>query len=151
MKFCIEYSDDIEKRVLNYVSDDYSFDMEPFVREVDYGVILNMLTLTVIDYNKIVEVSGFCPYGSWVKTNHSVPAHKRGLLKVIDKLEPGFDYTLNKEEWPTYVNTQTRWVCVGDPGKTENAVEFINNCVAVIGSDGEFIALWLKPQKLPPV
>ena len=33
--------------------------------------------------------------------------------------------------------------------KQGNAVEFINNCVAVIDDDKEFISLWLKPQSLP--
>jgi uncharacterized protein YbdZ (MbtH family) len=55
---------------------------------------------------------------------------------------------MNNEDWLVHVNVKTGWVCIGNPEKKGNAVEFINNCVAVI-DDKEFVSLWLKPLKLP--
>lgn len=152
MKFIIEYNNNVEQRILTYLSDDYSFDMEPVVLTVNFDVVLNKINLAVVgDNKKIVQIWGFCPYGSWIKTNYSVPSYKKGLLKVKDELEPGFSYGINNEDWPIYVNKQAGWVCIGNPKKTGSAVEFINNCVAVVGNDGDLISLWLKPQILPTI
>lgn len=149
MKFFIEYDDNIEQRLLTYIVDEYSFDIDPTVLEIDYYVVINKLDLTVVD-NKIFQVSGFCPYSSWIKTNLKIPQFKKGILKVADELKPGFSYGINNEkDWLVYVDIQTGWVCLGNPEAIGNAVEFINNCVAVINNNGEFVSLWLKPQSIP--
>jgi hypothetical protein len=58
---------------------------------------------------------------------------------------------VNKEDWPVYVNIRTGWVCIGNPENKGNAVEFINNCVAVIDENKCLASLWLKPKKLPDI
>jgi uncharacterized protein YbdZ (MbtH family) len=150
MKFIIESSNSIEERLLTYIPEECSFDMEPIVSKWDFELIVNKLSLTVID-EKIVQLWGFCGLGEWMKSSYLVPEYKKGILKIEHKLKFGFAYGINDEEFPVYVNVQTGWVCIGNPEKKGNAVEFINNCVAVINDDKEFISLWLKPQSLPQI
>lgn len=149
MKFNIEYDNKIEQRTLTYDSNEYSFDIEPIVDEVNFDIVINKLNLTVVDENKVIQVWGFCPYGDWIKFDSEIISYKKGVLKVVDELEEGFSYRLNNEDLPVYVNIKTGWVCIGNPDKKGNAVEFITNCVAVINNDCELISLWLKPLKLP--
>ncbi|MEH6305244.1 hypothetical protein RYH73_06295 [Olivibacter sp. CPCC 100613] len=151
MKFQIEYTGTAEQKTLIYDIEECSFDTEPTVREIAFDVVLNKLNLTVIDDdNKIVQIWGFSGYNEWIKSNYEVPESKKGTLKVLGDLTSGIgSYLINKKDLPIYVNTQSGWVCVGDPEGKGNAVEFINNCVAVIDDDKEFVSLWLKPQSIP--
>ena len=152
MKFVIEYNSNIEQRLLTYNIEECSFDIEPTVQKINYDIVINKLNLTVTDDNRVVQILGFCGFATWIKTNHNVPEYKKGVLKVLDDLEVGVgSYSIRKEEFPVYVNTQTGWVCIGYPEKSGNAVEFINNCVVVINGDDEFISLWLKPLSLPEI
>jgi len=68
----------------------------------------------------------------------------------MDNLESGFSYGINSDdEWPVYVNQKTGWICVGNPERSGEAVEFMNNCVAVVDNNNKLVSLWLKPQELP--
>jgi hypothetical protein len=150
MNFHVDYSENAEQRILNYESKEYSFDTQPSEREINFDLVLNKLNLSVVDGGKVVQVWGFCPYGEWKKSNHDVPHHSQGNLKITNDFEPGFSYKINKDtSWPIYANRQTGWVCIGNPDKHGNAVEFINNCVAVIGENGELLSLWLRPRNFP--
>ncbi len=152
MKFSIDYSDKKENRLLTYDADEYGFNIEPKVAAINFGLVVNTLDLTVVDDDrKVVEVSGFCGLGASIKSDYTVPQYKEGALKVIDDLEPEFSYRIHKEGQPIYVNIQSGWVCIGNPEGKGDAVEFINNCVAVIDDDKEFISLWLKPDRLPDI
>lgn len=152
MKFIIKYSNSIEQKKLTYLADECSFDIEPTIHEINFDVVINKLNLTVAgDDNRIVQVWGFCPYSLWIKANYNVPQYARGILKVATDLKPGFAYAINNDsEWPVYVNAKTGWICIGNPEKSEKAVEFITDCVAVV-YNGELVALWLKPQSLPKI
>lgn len=151
MKFLIEYTDTIEQKTLIYDIEECSFDTVPAVQEINFDVVLNKLNLTTIgDDNKIIQVWGFCGYNEWIKSSYEVPERKKGTLKVLDDLTSGVgSYLIKKETLPVYVNIQTDWICIGNPKKKGNAVEFINDCIAVIDDDREFISLWLKPKLLP--
>jgi hypothetical protein len=153
MKFLIEYTDTLEQKNLIYDIEEYSFDTVPTVQETNFDIVINKLNLTVIDdNNKIVQIWGFCGYNEWIKSNCKIPESRKGVLKVIDDLEAGVgSYSVSKEELPVYVNVETGWVCIGNPQKKGHAVEFINNCVAVIDDSKEFISLWLKPERLPNI
>ena len=153
MKFIIEYGKNIQKRVLTYITEDGSFDMEPFVKNYNFELVLNKLTLSVVD-DTIVQVTGFCGFAEWMKSNYQVPEYKSGSLLVKHNLNYGFAYGINDDdnyEYPVYINVQSGWVCIGNPEKKNNAVEFINNCVAVIDDDKDFVSLWLKPDRLPDI
>ena len=153
MKFSIEYTGKSEDRLLTYSTEGYAFDIDPVVQWVSFDLAINMISLTVVDYchvNKVVQVWGYCPHGGWLPTDHNVPIYAPGELRVLENLEPGFTHSINKEgEWPVYVNQRSGWVCIGSLTKSGDAVEFINNCVAVVGSKQNLTALWLKPQSLP--
>jgi len=149
MKFLIEYTGVAEQRSLTYDVEECSFDIEPTVQEIEFDVVVNKLNLTVTDNGKVVQVWGFSGYNEWVKSDCIVPQRSKGTLKVIDNLDYGVSYRVRQEDFPVYVNPQSGWVCMGDPKKTGQAVEFINNCVAVIDKDQELVSLWLRPQSLP--
>ncbi len=151
MKFSLEYTDILEQRELLYNAEEYSFDTEPSVQEVNFDILLNNLNLTVVDENnKIVQIWGFCSYLGWIRSNYNVPWFRKGVLKVIDNLEAGVgSYRVNSKEFPIYVNLQTGWLCIGNPDEKGYAVEFINNCVAVVDSKKDLVSLWLKPKSLP--
>lgn len=150
MQLKIEQTNTTENRKLFYILDAYSFDMEPTILAINIEICINYLTLATVD-ESIIEVSGFCPYGTWIKSDHNPPSYCSGTLKVITDKEPGFSYRINEKDWPIYVNIKTGWVCVGNPEAAGEAVEFINNCVAVVNKDDQLVALWLKPESLPPL
>lgn len=152
MKFKIEYTGVAEERMLTYNIEECSFDIEPIVQEICFDIVVNNLNLTVVNDNKVIQVWGLCGIATWMKSDCKVPQSVKGTLQVIDDLECGVgSYKVNKEDFPVYINNQTGWVCIGNPEKSGNAVEFINNCVAVIDKDGDFVSLWLRPQTLPKV
>jgi len=150
MRFLVKHTGQAEQRLLKYVADEYSFDIEPIVHIINFDVIVNKLNLTVVNDNKVAQVWGFCPYTNWIKSNCNVPQYTEGLLIVMDNLESGFSYGINSDdEWPVYVNQKTGWICVGNPERSGEAVEFMNNCVAVVDNNNKLVSLWLKPQELP--
>jgi hypothetical protein len=153
MEFFIENTGNSEQRTLIYREDEFSFDMEPWVHEIDFDITINTLTLTVVD-SKVIQLSGFCGLNKNMRTNYDVPQNKKGELKILHS-ENYFGgigcYEVNKDNLPVYVNAQTGWICIGEPQKQGNAVEFVNNCVAVIDDNQKFVSLWLKPQKLPGI
>ncbi|MGS2765241.1 hypothetical protein [Sinomicrobium sp. M5D2P9] len=153
MKFLIEYTDTVEQKTLIYDIEECSFDTKPTVQEINFDVVINKLNLTAIDDdNRIVQVWGFCGYNEWIKSSYEVPERKKGVLKVLDDLTSGVgSFSIYKEDVPMYVNVQSGWVCIGNPEKKGNAVEFINNCVAVIDDNRDFVSLWLKPETLPDI
>ena len=123
--------------------------MYPITSQVDLELILNKLSLSVID-NKIIQLWGFCGLNEQMKFKSNPPEYKKGSLKVEHNLKQGFAYSINDEELPVYVNVETGWVCIGNPSdyENDNAVEFISNCIAVINNNN-FSSLWLRPQSLP--
>lgn len=150
MKFKIEYTGKCENRLLTYISEEFSFDMEPVVKEIKFDLVINKLNLTVIEGNKLVQVWGYCGLADRMKSNIQVPESVKGTLKVIEELKQGIgSYRINQEELPVNINMQTGWVCVGNHEKDGNAVEFIDNCIAVIDKESNFVSLWLKPEELP--
>ncbi|MDR1199328.1 MAG: hypothetical protein LBK94_10040 [Prevotellaceae bacterium] len=153
MEFTIEYTGSSEQKTLIYREDEFSFDMEPWIPGLDFEIAINTLTLTIID-GKVTQFNGFCGLNRTMKANYTVPQSQKGELRVLHPeryWDKSGTHGINKEDWPVYVNIQTGWVCIGNPERKGNAVEFINNCVAVIDDGREFISLWLKPEKLPDI
>jgi hypothetical protein len=79
-----------------------------------------------------------------MNANICVPPHSKGILIVEYSKELGFSYGISKIDYNVYINIKNGWICVGDPLKTGEAVEFIKNCIAVISDTGKFTFLWLK-------
>ena len=149
MKFNIEHSNNIGRKLLVYLPEECSFYTgERAESKIDLELILNKLSLSVVD-DRIVDVNGFCGLDKSMLSLCQIPEYKKGVLKVEHNLDFGFAYGINDNDLPVYVNTQTGWVCLGFPEKEGKGVEFINNCVAFINDVGEFLSLWLKPTTLP--
>jgi hypothetical protein len=151
MKFSIDYKERKENRILTYDANEFGFGIEPKVMAIDFGLTLNTLELTVAgDDRKVIEVLGFCGYKEWTISKLITPKYMEGSLRVIDNLESGVgSYRIRKEIFPIFVDVHTGWICFGNPQDKGLGVEFINNCVALISNDNEFLSLWLKPQSLP--
>lgn len=153
MKFIIDHTDFIgsSKRLI-YDAEEFSFETEPSIQEINFDIVINRLSLSAVDDdNKIVQLRGFCGYKEWQKSNYEPPKYKAGILKVAGHLEEGFSYSVSKDDLPMFINVQSGWLCIGNPEKKGNTVEFINNCVVVIDDDKEFISLWLKPETLSDI
>lgn len=148
ISFEIIYNKNIEHRKLVYLEDDCSFDMEPIYKEIDFELIVNKLSLSVLNF-RIIQLWGFCGLSNLMKSEYQVPSFKKGILKIKQNLEHGFSYGLNNEDFPIYINVHSGWICLGNPKIGGKAVEFIDNCVAVINEDGILVTLWLKPLTLP--
>jgi len=148
MIFKINYTNNLEDKTLIYREDEYSFDMSPWNHVIDFELVLNKLTMTVVA-DKVTQLSGFCGLADCMNSNICVPEYSKGKLKIEHSLKNGFAYGIYNEDQPVYLNTKSGWVCIGNPLKLGNAVEFIQNCVAVISDDGEFLSLWLKPKAMP--
>lgn len=153
MKFIIDYTDFIDNsKRLTYDAEEFSFETEPLTQEINFDIVINRLNLSAVDDdNKIVQLWGFCGYKEWRKSNYEPPQYKVGTLKVAGNLEEGFSYRVGKDDSPMFINVQNGWLCIGNPEKKGNAVEFLNNCVVVIDDDKEFISIWLKPETLPNI
>jgi hypothetical protein len=149
MKFSFQFKNEFKKINLFYLKDEYSFYSESQIKGIDCYLALNYLCLVVVR-GFVVEVSGFCPHKSWIRSNTCVPDFRAGKLSLLNAFDTGFSYGINDDEdWPIYINAQTGWLCVGDPIVSGIAVEFTKVCVAVIGDQQDFLALWLKPQNFP--
>jgi hypothetical protein len=148
MKFVVEYGGRVQERVLTYTTADCAFSMESFTSAYELVLVLNKLNLALVD-SRVAQIDGFCGFGDWVKSDYEAPEYKRESLKVEHDLKNDFAYGVYDGDLPTYVNTESGWICIGDPQKSGKAVEFINDCVAVIDTSQELVALWLKPQALP--
>lgn len=149
MKFIIVFDNGKQQRQLVYIPDEHSFDMEPIEGNTDVDLIVNTITLSVKD-NKVIQLWGFCGLNNSITTYANPPVYKAGSLIVKHNRPHGFSYAINADELPVYVNLQTGWVCIGNPNALGSAVEFINNCVAVINPVQNLVSLWLKPNQLPP-
>ena len=140
---------------LQYLFNDYSFcSIKKPSDTKDFVITINELQLELGVDTTIIEVWGFCHFREWKKSNIEVPLYIRGQLSVIIDFNPmpgcGYAVNNNKQRWPVWVNVKSGWICIGDPSIRKYAVEFIDNCIAVI-KEYELVALWLKPQTLPPL
>lgn len=148
MKFLIKKGKPISNKKLVYFADECSFNMGTVNYNVSIEWILNKISLSSHE-NIIVDVSGFCGLASHMNKDIYIPKYSKGILKVEHNLEYGFAYSIFDKGQPVSFNSKTGWVCVGNPIKLSNAVEFIKNCIAVINDNGDFLSLWLKPVSLP--
>jgi hypothetical protein len=150
MKFVIKYGQKPINRMLTYIEKECSFDMTPFIPIYNFEIILNKLGLSIVD-KKIIQFCGFCGLSESKATDFNVPIYKNGELIILNDFEFGFAYSINNYEWPIYINYKSEWICIGNPQHEGEAVEFINNCIAVVGAEGDFKSLWLKPNPFPTI
>ncbi|MCX6140453.1 MAG: hypothetical protein NTX15_06430 [Candidatus Kapabacteria bacterium] len=121
MKFVACYEEPPQERLLKYVENEHSFNMEPFESHYDYELALNKICLSVANA-KIIQLSGFCGLSRSMNSDCKVPDSKYGSLRIKDDLKFGFAYGINETELPVFINLQTGWVCIGNPHAKGNAV-----------------------------
>lgn len=149
--FFINFTGKSEQRTLTYHEDEYSFDMSPWESYIDFDLSINQLCLTVVD-GKIIQLSGFCGLRKEMISDFLTPKSKKGELRILNtnKYMSGIgSYSVNDKDFPVHINIVTGWVCIGFPERKGSAVEFIDNCIAIISDKQELVSLWLKPLKLP--
>lgn len=147
MKFVVDYSDFCGFKHVLYRKDEYSFNTNPWLNELDFDITLNTITLTVID-SKVVQLNGFCGLSNLQETQCAPPICQKGLLRVVDSeyyISKSGSSRINNIDMPLFINHKTDWLCIGYPNKEGIAVEFIDNCIFVIDKNQEFIALWIHP------
>jgi hypothetical protein len=128
----------------------FAYDYKDYFQ--DFSLAVNTLELSIDDNFFLSGVSGYDSYVGWKPTYTYQPSFKKGGVRAVIDFDyvPGCVYDIDPQKvWPEYVNIKSGWVCIGDPEGAGKAVEFINNCVAVIDNSQELVALWLKPQPLP--
>lgn len=137
--------------VIRYVIEDFSFAYEHKNYFHDFSLMVNTIELNVDNNFFLCGISGYDPYLGWKRIHVEPPLFKkRGVQAFINfDYVPGGGYRINDQVWPEYVNAKSGWICIGNPQSSGEAVEFIDNCVAVIDGKQELVALWLKPQSLP--
>lgn len=151
MNFLIEYTKFAVQKTLVYHTNEQSFDMTPRERFIDFDICINSLSLAVVN-GQVIQLDGFCGLNKKMIGDFIIPESRKGKLKILytqNYLSGIGSYRVNREEWSVHVNVKTGWVCIGDYDKKGYAVEFINNCVAVISHDQRFVSLWLHPLQLP--
>ncbi|WP_186971970.1 hypothetical protein [Bacteroides intestinalis] len=147
MKFIVDYNDYCGLKCVIYRKDEYSLGTTPWVNGIDFDIALNSLTLTVID-SIVVQLSGFCALSNAQRMTDVPPINKKGLLKVVDSesyIGGTGSFRIHNMDMPIYLNSQTGWLCIGYPRKVGIAVEFIDDCIFVIGKKQEFVSLWIHP------
>jgi len=145
MEFFIEPQNKINKSFTRYTPEEYSFDTEPVLKEMQYNLVLNQLNLTVDSNDCIKQVWGLCPHTAWIEREIVVPLLPVvGDLKVKADLTAGLSYQINPQsDWPVYFSRKTGWVCIGNLSPSNTTVRFLRNCIATIVND-KLVALWIK-------
>lgn len=163
MKFSIKESQRTKAFDLVYNESEHSFIIEPFESGIDFtSITIDTLQLEIDDEGRIMYVWGYYPLTQYRKTmNFPDRYEKKDLVAILGKIPtPGVSISMTKKEsrgqgyirWPTYINQEEGWVCIGDPtiiGK--RMIEFAPSCVAAIDDSNEMMAVWLHPVELPKI
>ena len=94
------------------------------------------------------QVFGLSPEYSWIRCKLFEP---QSLTMCALKLDEEFDYgtwRLDRDnEWKTFFDAESGWICIGNPGVVDGNINicFIDHAVAVLNTQGEMQALWMKP------
>lgn len=151
MEFEIIYSNKVIEGKLLYRNNENSFDIEPTIN-TDINILIGYLNIGIDSETFFVQqIWGYHPFGNWIKRKLEIPNSKKGIIKLITKIEPGTTKRLEGTfEWNTYFDEMTGWVCIGDKtfDNYDNAIEIITNCIIILNKNGIIKALWLNPDKI---
>ena len=132
-----------------YLKDEQSFFYDPW-NDVDFSILIaygyNSLDIN-LNSGRVLQMTGLNPSCKWISKELTAPVYQQGILVVsFDEKKQagtGMQYANN---WETYFDCKTGWVCIGDPqySRTSDSVEFAKNTIAVI-DDGQLSSIWIKP------
>lgn len=130
-----------------YEKNDYSFDFKP-AQNTDITLMVGYLYLGIDSETMLArQVWGYSPSSSWMKKILKVPTYFSGDLSLQEEIQAGLSQRLgDSENWTTYYDPDTGWVCIGDDSFSKNdiAVEFATNTIAVLKEEN-LKAVWLQP------
>lgn len=151
MKFKIEETKKDQNFSLLYRSEEYSFDVEPFLGGGVTSILVNDLQLEIDELGRVLYVWGYCPLIIYQEIDVIPKNYKtKSLIVLLDEPPmPGISSRLNKKErWPIYINKKEGWVCLGNKEiEGQLLIEFAPDCVATVDNH-ELIGVWLHPQGL---
>ena len=150
MRFTITYENIAFNGQAQYLKEEYSFFCDPW-NDVNFSVLIgqgyNSLDIK-LQTGRVLQVTGLNPNYNWIEKELVAPIFQRGILTVLfDKKYQegtGIQYA---NDWETYFNHKTGWVCIGNPdcNNESKGVEFAQNSVAVI-DNGQLSSIWIRPQ-----
>jgi hypothetical protein len=143
---------------LVYAESDYAFNFEldpsDEARRGTRGstsFVIGTLQLEVaLESMQCLYIWGYCPQQGWKLSPLSPPSAQQGSLKVHSDapLTAGVSIGLDKIMPSTpWFDPESGWFCIGNKevDADSQAVEFANNCIAVIAS-GQLSSLWIHPE-----
>ena len=150
MRFIITYENIEFNGQAQYLKDEYSFFYDPW-NDVNFSILIeqgyNSLDVK-LETDRVFQVTGINPNYNWIEKELVAPVFQRGILTVsFDEKHQegtGIQYA---NDWQTYFNRKTGWVCIGNPDCSieSKSVEFAKNSVAVI-ENGKLYSIWIRPQ-----
>lgn len=137
------------KGKLIYRKEDHSFDFEP-MRSSDFSIIIGYLNITFDSYTRVAQqIWGFHASDSWQHKILQQPISFQGELLLDDSIniESGeVERIVEVDEWSTFYDHQSGWICIGDPDAiTEVAIEIALSTIIVL-ENRILKAIWLKPE-----
>jgi hypothetical protein len=148
IKFSANQEKGIVKRKIFYNSEEKGLDTSPRTQS-DITVLIAYMQIGFDSDDMCAnQVFGLTPSYSWLKRKMAAPDK---TMACALKLDEDFDYgtwRLDKgDEWKSYFDSDSGWLCVGDPDIVANLtnIKFIDNAIATIDKFGELKALWIKP------
>ena len=150
MRFIITYENVVFNGQAQYLKDESSFFYDPW-NAVNFSILIeqgyNSLDIN-LETGRVLQVTGINPNYNWIEKELVTPVFKRGILTVSfdEKRQEGTGIQY-ANDWQTYFNYKTGWVCIGNPdcNSESKSVEFAQNSVAVI-DDGQLSSIWIRPQ-----
>jgi len=136
---------------LIYHHGEESFCYEPFLG-TGFSLMLGCSYLELdisVNTMEIINVSGLCPKRLWISRTLLLPLNiVPGSVKFYseEELVSGTGKYLS-EYMPIYFDESSNWCCISnDPDAIpDQNIEFLKDCIISL-SEGEFIALWLRPE-----
>lgn len=148
MEFEIIKSRKIESEEERYFISESYFDCNPSVN-VDINIAMAYLNLGVDSEDMCVKCFwGFSPRESWKKANLFVPTAVEGKLRLVEELEAGFTWRIDKNKmWKSYFDEKSGWYCIGNPRieGEDDAVKVLKNLIVVVDDANSLKAVWVQP------
>jgi hypothetical protein len=149
MQLTIDYmKKPLEKRV-RYCVDSQLIIAYPTTYDVENGFSINYLSVRFNDKNYANSIGGSLEPNKIIVAPIIPPHASEGALigKFTDEEHDG--RTTIHYEMPVYCNPTTHWICMGHPESVGDSVEFLTDCIIVIGKDGLPLSLWIRPDVIP--
>lgn len=139
---------------IQYYVNEYSFNSTPILPSMPAIMIQNLNITFDFQLKSANDIWGYHNYKLWKEVELKEPNSVKGKLLLSLEIEYDDVYSIKRaNEWETYYNSQTGWICIGDLNtqkydafidKFNGCVEFYPNVIAAI-KNGECNAIWIRP------